>query len=104
MFEKFNSRFDTLNDNLNIIAENKLLPDGITADSVIQDYVNLCSEEFLAFTEGLVSQTVWESWRNGISFYLKSDAILQIFTREKSRASNSYYGLFSRQEGLKSIS
>jgi hypothetical protein len=107
LFDAFNKRFDALNESLNIIhsqSRARLSPpvfqhknDGLerpkTWEEVTQDYLNLCSEEYLWYTKKLISQDVWKAWRAGILYYLKSAHIQTLF-REESQFTESYYGFF----------
>ena len=55
LFEKFNERFDKLNEFLNDIPANKSLSElEKHEERSVQDYLNLCSEEYLWRTRGLI--------------------------------------------------
>lgn len=92
IFTEFNSRYDTLNQQLNAIAaqcdDKPLSPDEL---STLNDYFNLCGEEFLFYRTGYLLPPVWQSWRNGILSFMRSARIRQHWKREQ--ASGSYYGL-----------
>jgi hypothetical protein len=95
LFEKFNERFNALNEDLNAIREGQFSAYGRkTAQGVIQDYLNLCSEEYLWKKRGLIDDEIWEVWLDGINHYLQSPPIAEVFYREWRDAPNSYYGLF----------
>ena len=60
LFEKFNERFNNLNEDLNAIREGEFSSYGRkTAQGVIQDYLNLCSEEYLWKKRGLIDDEIW---------------------------------------------
>ena len=91
LFKKFNSRFDTLNDDLNRIRE--LSPNTLLEPKDKQrlyDYFNLCAEEYLYFKSGYVDAEVWSSWLRGMAHFASSDAIRQIWDKELQQG--SYYG------------
>lgn len=95
LFEKFNQRFNSLNEDLNAIRAGSFAATAQkSAESVVQDYLNLCSEEYLWRKRGFVDEEVWSAWLSGIHYYLKSPAILKVFVREQKTAPYSYYGFF----------
>lgn len=94
LFLEFNQRFDNLNESLNAIVEGKELPNGKSKAAVIQDYINLCSEEYLWYKTGRIDNEVWDAWKKGIEYYYsKSEDTRKRFDMEKEE-SDSYYGLF----------
>lgn len=95
LFEHYNQRFDKLNENLNRVCENQPLDGFKTSEEVIQDYLNLCSEEYLSMTDGLVSEKVWTAWIEGINYYLRFKPIQDYFKHQRELAPNSYYGFFN---------
>lgn len=108
LFEKFNRRYDDLNDKLLRLshwefetkrqhqAENgKSLEDlweelfesdpCIKPDEVvvIADYINLCSEEYYWFKHGFVENDVWKCWYGGMmQWYADSFFVRRIVNRE----------------------
>lgn len=85
---EFNQRYDRLNDALQRIAQSGIQND---ADRLaVQEYFNLCAEEFLFYEEGYVDERVWRAWTNGMRFYFTSPAIASEWQREST--SDSYYG------------
>ena len=97
LFEKFNKRFNKMNEDLNAIREG-LYPESASrkAKNIAQDYLNLCSEEYLCYKRGLIKVDIWKVWLSGIEYYLcKEDAcITKVFAEEMINAPESYYGLF----------
>lgn len=93
LFRDFNKRFDQLNEPLNEIVKGQF--DSRTQDRIIQDYLNLCSEEYLWYKKGRIDKEVWKAWKAGILYYIdESKAIKAYFIKE--RLNNiSYYGLFN---------
>lgn len=96
LFKEFNSRFDKLNEDLNAMLANGPLTNSLRSkEAVAQDYLNLCSEEYLWYTNKLVSQQTWNAWSDGMAHYLGQEGIIaEVFLREKNNAPNSYYGIF----------
>lgn len=90
LFESFNLRFDNLNENLNRIIEGKDTKRKIKTE-VIQDYLNLCAEEYFWYRKGRIPKTVWNSWLQGIDYYVENDDIKALFTDQLNQK-DSYYG------------
>jgi hypothetical protein len=95
LFSEFNMRFDALNGDLNEIV-NQRKPNNKEESDVIQDYLNLCAEEYLWYKTGRIEKEVWEAWRLGMQYYIdKSYKIKLHFSKEKAYK-GSYYGLFDQ--------
>lgn len=92
IFAECNKRYDGLNDRLNAIAA-KGENEPLSADEVstLNDYFNLCGEEFLYYRTGYLLPVVWLSWRNGILSFMKSAHLRKHWEQEQT--SGSYYGL-----------
>jgi hypothetical protein len=93
LFQYFNQKYDGLNDILNgIIAgdRNKALTDD--EKNVLNDYFNLCSEEYLYFIKGFIYPEVWNAWCNGVWYFLQNKRISEFWAEEEKNAA-SYYGL-----------
>ncbi len=89
LFEKFNRRYDKMNDDLNKILEKSELNE---VDRLkLYDYFNLCGEEYLYYSRGYIFNEVWEAWQNGMKYFLKNEQIYKLWKEEKE--TNSYYGL-----------
>lgn len=92
IFTECNKRYDGLNERLNAIAA---APEdaALSQDELdtLNDYFNLCAEEFLFFQTGYLLPPVWRAWRNGIMSFMASKRIRQHWERE--RMTGSYYGL-----------
>jgi hypothetical protein len=92
LFTTFNQKYSALNDDLNqIVREETDKPLTTKEENLLNDYFNLCAEEFLFYRKGYIYPEVWKAWRNGIYFYLNNERIKKHWIKEK--ASNSYYGL-----------
>lgn len=94
LFKEFNERFDELNENLNNIVVNQSIKGERTKNQIIQDYLNLCAEEYYWFSQGRIPEPVWNSWLKGIKIYLLVPEIKNLFKSELQYES-SYYGFFS---------
>ena len=59
------------------------------------DYLNFCSEEYLWYDNGRIPENVWQSWENGMLYFLNLKPINQI-VQSQNKQKNSYYGLFEK--------
>ena len=90
LFTEFNQRYDCLNGKLSDIRSNKIRdPDKV--NKILDDYFNLCSEEYLFYKEGRIHNEAWGSWCRGMKEHLSNDAFNAYW--EKAQKENSYYGL-----------
>jgi len=58
---------------------------------ILNNYFNLCSEEYLLYSKGYIYPEVWQSWCSGMSYYLKNKRVRDKWNEEEK--GNSYYGL-----------
>ncbi|WP_412068601.1 hypothetical protein [Rubrivirga sp. IMCC43871] len=90
----FNARYDKLNDALNYIADEAEIAgayDDRPIEAYLDDYFNLCAEEYLFFKRGYIPAEVWTSWKNGMAHFCRtSPAIAKRWGDELH--SGSYYG------------
>jgi len=92
LFTEFNARYDKLNDSLNRIASDEPhKPLTEEEKSTLNDYFNLCAEEFLFYRKGYIYDEVWWAWSNGMSFYIAHKRIGNMWKEEEK--TDSYYGL-----------
>ncbi len=102
LFTEFNTKYDkTFNNALEEIIEKseqnekyQLTPEN---EKLIIDYLNFCAEEYLWRTMGRIPKEVWNSWENGMVFFLNNPVINKVVLKQK-RQKNSYYGLFEKIE------
>lgn len=99
LFREFNKRFDGLNESLNEIIGDSF--DSRHEKRVIQDYLNLCSEEYLWKKKDRIPKKVWEAWQEGMLNYLNSPKIEAYFEKER-KYDKSYYGFINYILSLKS--
>jgi hypothetical protein len=88
LFQRFNARYDELNERLNAVAETG----DISSENrqLLMDYFNLCAEEYLYFSAGYIDESVWQSWARGMKFYAEVPLIRRLW--EEELRSGSYYG------------
>lgn len=94
LFVQFNERYDELNEDLNRIKANgQISPND---RDTLNDYFNLCGEEYLFYRQGYIYPEVWKSWVLGMKMFYDSEAIRPIWLGELK--SGSYYGLDVERE------
>ncbi len=89
----FNSRYDNLNETLNDIlrkgGENPPRVLDQNDRTTLNDYFNLCAEEYLFKKLGYIDPRVWEAWCSGMEIYFKDRRICELWEQEEK---DSYYG------------
>lgn len=92
LFAEFNKRYDELNEDLNQILQcgdnKKLEPQDINR---LNDYFNLCGEEYFFYKQEFIPYEVWRAWCNGMKYFLDDKRIREYWLQEEK--TNSYYGL-----------
>ena len=90
LFADFNRRYTEMNERLQLLIAGD---DPLTAKdrALLEDYFNLCAEEYFYYTHGIIDPTVWRAWCRGILQYLQDGRIGDFWRHEES--SDSYYGL-----------
>ncbi len=88
LFTEFNNRYDDLNGKLYAIKQED---EKVNFHETMDDYFNLCAEEYLFFTKGLILDEVWGSWCRGIQEHLKTKKIKDYCL--KAQEENSFYSL-----------
>ena len=95
LFDRFNNRYDTLNEKLNRIRDTVVIVDLHPLDrddrNTLFDYFNLCGEEYLYFQLGYIPPEAWKAWYNGMRYFLEAPRIRRLWDEEA--VSSSYYGL-----------
>ena len=75
---------------------NKISSPGEALDTeflrAVNDYFNLCSEEYYFYCEGYIPAVVWRSWVSGMKHFFKHERIREIWGEESEYESESYYG------------
>lgn len=93
LFTEFNSRYDKLNDLLRFVMEFShekeeefmKAPESemfgeFTKSFIkfkINDYFNLCSEEYYWYSKRRVDERIWSSWKKGMNDIYNSSSIIQ---------------------------
>lgn len=91
IFKECNARYDSLNEELQSIAQKD--PKSLTPaeQGKIIDYLNLCGEEYLYYKRGYIEPSVWQAWHNGMKSNVAAPSIRAIWDQEKR--TGSYYQL-----------
>lgn len=95
LFQRFNARYDELNQRLNVIVEIRDREMSPEERQALMDYFNLCAEEYLYFSAGYIDAAVWRSWTQGMKFYADAPHIRRLWEEELRSA--SYYGFLLSQ-------
>ncbi len=93
LFTQFNKRYAELNDRLQAILADRAAAE-ITPEvrRWLDDYFNLCAEEYLFYSEGRIHPRAWTAWCRGMLYYLEADPrILHYWQGQVSN--DSHYGL-----------
>lgn len=91
-FKEFNGRYNGLNAALHeICRQPEQEPLSAQEQDTLDDYFNLCGEEYLFYTKGYIEPEVWRVWNKGIRDYLKNPRISAWWSGEQD--GDSYYGL-----------
>ena len=98
LFVQFNQRYACLNDKLSHIIKNENNYKTLQSEEIdtLNDYFNLCGEEFLFYQKGYIYKEVWRSWIAGMKYYYDSKRIHELWTTELN--SESYYSLDINKE------
>lgn len=109
LFTEFNGRYDKLNDLLEFVknfeeddvnrflqsAENEMFGEFSKLDIKfkINDYLNLCSEEYYWYSKKRVDERIWSSWKKGMNDIYNSSSIIQDQWQEeiKNEGWKSFY-------------
>ena len=90
LFEKFNKRYNDLNEKLNAIisrpTDSPLAPEH---RDTLYDYFNLCAEEHLFYEAGYIDERVWQAWLLGMKYFAKDAAVRRLW--EEEIGAGSYY-------------
>lgn len=103
LFEKFNERYDLINDHLNkiVVSEVTNVKDlqihfveinGVKKSflHVLIDYFNLCAEEYFWYKRERINSEIWTSWNTGMKYWYKSSKLIRdLWTKEIS--DNGYH-------------
>lgn len=97
LFTEFNKRYDALNDDLNKIVHTintlEQLNHNEHLQSKLNDFFNLCAEEYFWYKKNRIDDSVWKSWSSGMNYwYQASPVIKEAWKKEFSKNGyTSYY-------------
>ncbi|MFK5894125.1 MAG: hypothetical protein QM504_12960 [Pseudomonadota bacterium] len=89
IFTECNDRYYDLSNELELILGKTSLEHD--DEKILVSYFNLCGEEYIYYKRGYIYPSVWESWHNGMKYYMDDVVIKEFWVKESE--SNSYYGL-----------
>jgi len=91
LFTGFNTRYDSLNEELNRIRDESDSVDmKPTHRDVLYNYFNLCAEEHFFRSQGYIPEEVWGSWWKGMKYFFNCPRIRKVWDNDPG--SSSYYG------------
>jgi hypothetical protein len=90
LFADFNKRYCEMNEALQRLMKTE---GPLTAEhrALLEDYFNLCAEEYLYRTYGIIDLRVWRAWCRGMLQYLHDPRVSEFWQKEE--ADGTYYGL-----------
>ena len=97
LFKEFNARYDKINRSLHEIEKKcKNLKDFENHPKLeyrLNDFFNLCAEEYFWYKKGRIDNTIWNAWHDGMNdWYHGVDIIKEAWEAEiKKRGCKSYY-------------
>ena len=102
LFSEFNLKYaENFNDKLLEIVKKynennayKLVGD---EEMFVIEYLNFCSEEYLWYSKNRIPKIVWESWENGMIYFLCKPPICSVCNKEMKQK-DSYYKFFEKIE------
>lgn len=107
LFTEFNKRYDALNDILeeivgkcNNLEELNKYPE---LRFKLNDYFNLCAEEYYWYTKNRIDKRIWISWKEGMNRWYKYPVVQEAWKDElKSYGHKTFYmkhndNLFSKK-------
>ena len=90
LFKDFNKSYNELNENLNEINVNPNEELTKSQKKALNDYFNICGEEYLYYKQRYIHPEVWDTWRKGMKYFYKDKRIKELWDKELSE--NFYYG------------
>jgi hypothetical protein len=97
LFKEFNKRYDKMNHSLHKISkECKNLKDlelNPKLENKLNDFFNLCAEEYFWYKKGRIDKNIWSAWEDGMNdWYNSVEVIREAWEAEiKKRGCKSYY-------------
>jgi len=94
LFTEFNERYNKLNDVLNATSETPLaeIRKDLKSIDKIDDYCNLCAEQYYWRKAERIDDTIWNAWLAGMNYrYNNHPAFKQYWDEEVAKNWKSYY-------------
>jgi hypothetical protein len=91
LFAEFNERYRDLHEDLQRVSQRS--PDSlreVDEGEILDQYFNLCAEEYLFYKQGRILRHVWQTWCRGILIYLRVGHIEDYWRAQES--ANFHYG------------
>ena len=89
LFTAFNKSYSELNKDLQAIRDGTLDP--LKIRRVLDNYFNLCAEEYHFYHDGRIPQSVWRSWCLGMRDHMKVKPVADYFNEEVT--AETHYGV-----------
>ena len=90
LFEKFNTRYNQLNERLNAIVSRPADSPFLQAHrDALYDYFNPSAEEHLFYEAGYIDEMVWRAWLLGMKHFARDAAVRHLW--EEEIVTGSYY-------------
>jgi hypothetical protein len=91
LFGEFNKRYDVLNDYLEKITKYQSLEHLMDKKpnkypflrNRLNDYFNLCAEEFFWYKNTRIDEDIWQSWEAGMNFWYNNHPIIREAWKEE---------------------
>lgn len=109
LFTEFNLRYEKLNDHLQRITEtaanspNYSVEDLSVEDrSMLEDWFNLCAEQYFWHRRGLIGKKIWKSWQAGMNYWYSHPIIKGAWNAEiESRNGKASFYLEKNEDFFK---
>lgn len=106
LFKEFNERYAVLNNTLySIEAKYSTLeklnaaPDSFALKQAVQDYFNLCAEEFFwYYHKKRIDKKIWDSWQSGMLYWYGIPAIRDMWEAEVKESGKASYYITNEKE------
>lgn len=97
LFKEFNERYDKINDSLHKISKEckdiKDLEKRPKLENKLNDFFNLCAEEYFWYKKGRIDEKIWSAWEDGMNDWFNNvEVIRKAWELEiEKRGCKSYY-------------
>ena len=90
LFSDFNKRYWILNDSLYQIKDNyetleklTVAPNYSELKNKINDYFNLCAEEYFWYCRKRIDKSIWKSWHKGMNYWYNNVPVIKELWKEE---------------------